>query len=442
MPRTIHLSRCSLFRDRHDAWSAANVAGRVIIRFVTVALLLKALDQRELALWYLFLAVFGISAILEGGVKLVVTQQAARRRGNARSAFVRAVLRLYWPIVMVVCLLAAGLGLWWFRGMSNVAFYDADILPWLVFVLASGIGLMSGVQSGLISGAGEVAIAQRNELLGQVAYVAAFAGLMLGGVRSLSLPVVATLFSAWVAWLLNRHALHRLFPGFARRALPRRYLRAVGAGIMRDASRMMVGMLSYHMLTSVFLLLISASLPQHMVAAYGVSLQLFTLVLGVAGIWMNASFPRLSASRGDAVMLRRELVSLACRALPVLAVGLAMAVWLGPRVVQAWRGEALMLPGELLGLLAIMLFLENIFFTYGANLLQSQGKYGAVARLSFTFAAFSLLGAWVALQGFHWGLAAALGMRLLAGVFAYDWPIARRCWLLLKVKGDMQCARC
>lgn len=415
------------------------MAGRVLLRFVTVALLLKVLDQRELALWYLFLAVFGVSAILEGGIKLVVTQQAARRGKQSRPAFIRAVLRLYWPVVMAVCLLAAGFGRWWFQSMSNVAFHDADIQPWLVFVLASGIGLMSGVQAGLISGSGEVALAQRNALLGQFAYVAAFLGLWLGGVVSLALPVLATLAGALATWLVNRHALHRLFPGFTRRVLSGRYLWAVGRGIMRDASRMMMGVLSYHLLTSVFLLLISASLSEHTVAAYGVSFQVLSLILGIAGIWMNASFPRLAAGRGNASLLRREFGSVLLRAVPVLSAGLMLAVWIGPWAIEAWRGENLMLPFPLLAMLATVLLLENIF-SVGANLLQSQGQYGAVAQFSFVFASLSLLGAWVALLGLQWGLAAALGARLLVGILTYGWPIVQRCLVLLK--GDLRCAHC
>jgi len=420
-----------LFRDRHDVWSFLNVAGRFFFRLITVGLLIKVLSKNDMAVWYVFLAIFGVSAILEGGLKLVVTRQIACKSNYALGAFSQAVYRVYGGIVLMVCLLAWLAGPVWMVYGTSLEITDQTKTLWFVFVLANGVGLLAGIQAGMISGIGEVATAQKNELIGQAVNAVFFLILWWTGVgEGLSLPVLAMLCSSIIVWYFNHAALKKMIPRTALHK-PWKYLVLVTSALFKDSSKMIVSIFSFHLLTSVFMLLIAAYQPVEVLAAYGLSMQVLTLVLGISGIWVAASFPRMAKARGNQERLRVEFLSALKRTMPVLLLGMMTAVWLAPIVVEFIRGENVLLAAPLLGALALILFLENTF-AIAANLLQSQGKFSVVAAFSVLFAVLVLIATLGSLAWLGMGLMGVLFARLVVGMFSYDMPLAWHCYRLLK----------
>lgn len=420
-----------IFRDRHDVWSFLNVVGRFVFRLITVALLIKVLNQEEMALWYVFLALFGVSAILEAGLKLVVTKQIACKVSYVRPAFSYVVKRVYLFVVLLVCAAALFVGPAWINHGTNLNITRQTEQLWVLFVLASGIGMWSGVQAGMISGVGEVAIAQKNELIGQTVNAVVFVILWFYNVvGGLALPILAMLSSSLIVLYFNFTALRKLLRQQVPQ-VPKNYIILVMKSMFNDGSKMLVSVLSFHLLTSAFLLIIAANQPVEVVAAYGLSMQVLSLVLGISGIWVTASFPRMAAAKGDKLMLRQEFLSAVKRTLPILMLGMLVAVWLAPIVVAMIKGENMLLPNYLLWLLAIMLMLENVF-SIGANLLQSQGAFGRVAKYSFSFAILVVFGALVSFEWLGFGLFGLLLLRLGIGIVVYDSPISYQSYKMLR----------
>jgi len=421
----------SIFRDRHDIWSFLNVIGRFAFRLITVALLIKVLNKEEMALWYVFLALFGVSAILEAGLKMVVTKQIACKSAYIQSPFSYVVKRIYLFVVLVVCFIAFFMGPVWIVHGTNMGFTWQDEQLWMLFVLANGVGLWSGVQAGMISGVGEVAIAQKNELIGQAVNAVFFVALWFFDVAGgLALPILAMLSSSLIVLYFNFTALKALLPHQTSQ-VPSKYMILVAKSMFNDGSKMLVSVLSFHLLTSIFLLIIAAYQSTEMVAAYGLSMQVLSLVLGISGIWVAASFPRMAASKGNKRMLRQEFFSAIKRTLPILMLGMLVAVWLAPIVVAMIKGENILLPSELLWLLAIMLMLENVF-SIGANLLQSQGMFGRVAKYSFSFAILVIFGTLISFEWLGFGLLGVLVLRLGIGIVVYDSPIFYQSYKMLR----------
>jgi len=112
-----------LFRDTHDFWVFFNIATRFVTKIITVGLLVKFLSESDLAAWYIFVALFGLSAILEGGATLAITRQVADHlstKKQATSFFIIGILKAYKYLVMVVAIVALVFGLWWLSIADSV----------------------------------------------------------------------------------------------------------------------------------------------------------------------------------------------------------------------------------------------------------------------------------------------------------------------------------
>ncbi len=68
-----------VIRDEHDKWVAINLGTRFALRALTIGLLVHFLSAAEIAAWYVFVALFGLVALAEGGLGRVVTLHVAER---------------------------------------------------------------------------------------------------------------------------------------------------------------------------------------------------------------------------------------------------------------------------------------------------------------------------------------------------------------------------
>ncbi|RME57044.1 hypothetical protein D6779_09500 [Candidatus Parcubacteria bacterium] len=404
-----------LIRDRHDAWSFLNVGGRFAFRLVTLSLLVRVLSPEELALWYVFIAAFGVSAILEGGVKLVVTQQVAARPRRVVAPFCLAVLRLYRRLVAVVCLVALLFGDWWLTHKMGVPADGTVRMLWPVFVLANGIGLLSGIQGGIISGLGEVAISQRNELIGQLMNGLAFIALWGMGGGGLLLPVAALLAASMVVWCLNLHFLKELLPK-RKINIEKKYLTIVALKVVKNASAMLLLLVSYQMLSSGFLLFISANDSKQMTASFGLSVQILNVVISMGSGWLNPSFQRMASAKGNINRLRSEFSSLFKRSAIILPIGMIVMLIFSAAALKLLNTEMTLLPSEYLRVLALLLIIEYLLGTLGINMINSQGKYIIPMAISMMYSLFSLLGIYLSYIWFGWGVLGAIYLRLIGAL--------------------------
>lgn len=420
-----------LIRDRHDLWSFLNQATRLGVRFITFGLLIKLLDSTELAQWYVFVALFGVASLVEGGGKTVITRQVAARAAKPlRSVrrFLAAAMRFYCWLVLGVAVAALALGLWWLEAITGMGVGGSVAWLWMLFVAANALGLIAAVLGGAIGGLEGVAHAQRNEAIALLVNLGAFLGLWAFiPTAGLWIPVGALFASSLAGLGLNLRRLGGRLGGLRAVCLRRGYVWRIVRRYVGETSKVFTAILAFHLLTSVFLLLLAAYQPNETVAAYGVAMQLFNLVLSFVSIWTFASFPRW-ASAHSARAAWPELAGVLARSIPALLLGLITAAALGPSLLLMWKGSQVMLSGAALWLLAAILLHEHIFFTIVAQFLLARRFAGMVATLSIGFAAAFLVSAWGLFAGLQAGLTLVLLARLVLGMALYDPPIAWAAW--------------
>lgn len=413
------------FRNRNDIWSFLNVAGRFTTKLVSVGLLVKALPETELAAWYIFTALFGLSLLLEGGGTMVITRQVAARRGSGKgltAAFVQAIIRIYYGLALFIGLFAFLAGSVWLYFVAQMEWSLGLQVAWLLFVLANTLGLLAKVYGAVVQGRGDVANVQRVEFVASWLYLAVFLGLWLIMPRvSLQLPVLAMLGQSFYVWKQNRHLLQRAFSTTPRKRAPVGFTLKVAYSLIGETGSMLLIMVSFQLLTSAFVLLLSAYESPEILASFGLTMQLINIALSFSTIWMTSSFPMLASMRGNLKGVQVVFARASTKGLGLLVFVLLAIFFFAEPLLCMLGSQTSLLPIKQLFVVLCLGAIEGGFAMVG-SLLISQGRASYVATVSLAFSVFMMLGAFV-LFSLGMGLLQILLYRMVLALLAYGVPL-------------------
>jgi len=388
-------------------WVAINLGVRFSTRIFTIGLLVHYLSVAEVAAWYVFIALFGLVSLAEAGLGRVVTRQVAERfRATASLEFkycdlvyLSTILKFYFIILVVLSLIAFLVGLWWFASHiepTNVPWLN---MAWMAFVFANGISLYSALNSAILQGLGEVSLSQKNETIASFINLLVFVAFALVN-ASLLAPAVALVASTTVSLLLNRSSLRKVVArlgGFILN-VRFRYMKAISARIGSELGKYFFMLLSFHLLTSAFVLMLSHYEKASVVASYGITMQMITLVLTFANIWLTSSFPKMAALKGSEKnhKLKELFISVALRGISVLMLGMIAIALIGGFTLNFIGSQIELLSIDILYILMFSIATEYIVFTLLGQLLISQSimrftYYSIVGSFIISFTAFFLL---------------------------------------------------
>lgn len=396
-----------IFRDEHDAWVAINLGTRFSTRIVTIGLLVHYLSTQEVAAWYVFMAVFGLVSLAEAGLGRVMTRQVADRFKATSNVtfktsdmlFLSTIFRFYRLLLFIVCTTAFLLGLWWFNGHVDIEKVSWLNLSWLFFVVANGVSLYSALYMAVLNGLGKVSVSQKNGTSASLVNLLVFIIVALV-THSLLVPTMALLISTLTSLQLNYNSLHRLITGLSgfKRSFTFRYGKAISARIAPELGKYFFMLLAFHLLTSAFILMLSHYETAEIVASYGVTMQLITLVLTFSNIWLTSSFPKMAAQKVNKnnVILKKLFLSAASRGVGVLLSGMLVVALAGNFLLNLIDSQTLLLPMDILQVVMAVIAVEYIIFTLLGQLLVSQSMmrftyYAAIGSAIISLTALSIL---------------------------------------------------
>lgn len=375
-----------IFRDKDDIWVALNLGVRFSSRMITIGLLVHYLSVDEVASWYIFAAMFGLVSLAEAGLGRVTTRQVAERFLNQHDKvvkkvdfiFLSSIFKLYTYLLIFICGLGFIVGLWWLKGSvdaNNVPFLN---IAWAAFVVANGIGLYSALHTAVLSGLGNISISQKNEIVSNLCNLFVFL-LTAYFSQTLLAPTLALLVSTSVSFLLNRASLHRLVPKlrYSFVGLNINYSKALLTRITPELGKYFFMLLAFHLLTSAFILMLSHYEDAQMVASYGITMQLITLVLTFSNIWLTSSFPKMAALKGykSVLPLRKLFFSWAFRSVSLVLLGLLSILFIANSGLNIIDSKVSVLPDNILHIVIVSVFIEYTLSTM-AQLLISQSILG------------------------------------------------------------------
>lgn len=388
----------NIFRDHHDKWVAINLSTRFSTRIVTIGLLVHYLSSSEVASWYLFVAIFGLMTLVEAGLGRVITRHVSTRfkakvsgvSKRSDSLYLQTILKLYRVVLIVLVLIAFFVGKWWFAVHGQINEVPWILTAWLLFVLANGASLYSALYAAILNGLGEVSVTQVNETISSWVNLFIFIAIALFA-TNLLVPSIALFTSTSVAFFLNRRSLLLLTPSLndINWHFNFNYVRFLLARIFPDLGKYFFLMLSWHLLTSMFVLMLSHYKNDNLVASYGITMQLVTMVIAFSNIWLTASFPKMAAEKTsiDKRALKILFMAVFVRGGMLLLLGMLSILLLGGGLLQLIDSQVLLLPTEVLFVILIVIAVEYFLFTLFGQLLVSQSL--------MNFTKFSVIGSFL-----------------------------------------------
>jgi len=347
--------------------------------------------------------------------------------------FVAAAAAVYAVLITLICLIGGIAGVVWFKWGMHLGSEPHLYFAWAIFILGSVVALMSSFVAAVVVGVQDVAAAQKSNSAGAVVSMAVVLSMLLL-TDTLLAPAAGLLCASATSLWLNRRRLRNFNPdtgAFLVNRIKSSHLQVV-RGLLPDMGRMLLIMTSYQALTSGFVVLLSAYCPLALVASFGLTMQLVTIVVLFADTWMTALYPRLAAARGQgAGVLRRLAIPAMARGATFVVIGLMALLTLGPWLMRQIGSQTNLLEGTVLAVVLLAIGAEYLFSVV-AQVPISQGDL----RLAYfsAAAAFAAVAVALALLSSGTSIADMFAVRLIIYTAVCGLPTTVFCARLLTEK--------
>jgi O-antigen/teichoic acid export membrane protein len=273
------------------------------------------LNQSELALWWIFLALGALANLADFGFGQMISRVYGYLWAGAEDIDVegvrqplagakpnfhrihqldRAVRYLYWRISLIATiLLGVGGTLFLMKPVRALTEPSFAWLAWTLFLCSFGYGLATTRWTLACQGVNRVRALQAAILWSGLAYVVSAAALLTLGAGLMAIVVATTL----------RAALGRYFCRIAyREAVPAPgYEAALDLGLLKrlwpNARKFGVIAFGSYLIFNGGVLLSSQFLGDEITASYGLTAQIGTFLMNFAGLWLTVKWPEITILR-------------------------------------------------------------------------------------------------------------------------------------------------
>lgn len=393
---------CKLFQNKNQTWTFYAQIAKLLSGFAFIGVLARMLPSDLLGTWYIFVSLFGVTSLVEMGLGQVIGRHAAYLKadydlGRISSAdflkFAKIGERFYIFLSLLIGILAFVAGFWWLKLKPDWQSPYSLTLAWSVYVLGGMLTILGAYYAALVNGSGEMWKTQRAAICASTLSICVLLT-MLFFPRSLLIPSTAMLLSQLLLITLLRHAFQKL--DIIKNAVLINHPTILNTTltiqkIAKDASKMLLIMVYYQLLTNGFVLVLSKYLDIHEIGSYGLTMQLVGVVMSLSMIWSQSSFFEMAAIQqsGDNRRLQSIFLSNLIRALGVSMVGMLAIFFLAPYTLTLWGAKT-----NLLEPLELSVLLGCIWVEFGltqfSQMLIAKGDM-RVAYYSF-FAAIAICG--------------------------------------------------
>lgn len=371
-------------------WSWLNTLLRVGSAVIVIPFAARIIPREEFGLWYVFLALGTLSALLEMGFRNVISMNAsflwagaaslkplglpARSENPAPRALRMAPLvatftRFYTAVALAMLLVLWTVGALWIAHQTQALEHRHSLrLAWLVYALAFSINFSGGVWAALLNGIDRIRDAQQSQMQAALSGVAlTVLGLLLGW-RIWAL-VLGQALAGWLSWTLVRRRFLQAVPDLPRRG--QRFDWALLRTLWPMAWRNGVGGLGAFLVAQANTLICSAFLDLRTTATYGISMQLASTLAAVSAIWVQVKIPSFAQTRVTAgsVAVARVFARRILLFAGTYALGAAVLLAVGNVALTAVGSQTPLLPRILFGALLLVVFLEAHHSLYAALVL-------------------------------------------------------------------------
>ena len=433
------------------SWSLIASTLRFGSALFLLPLILWRIPSDELGLWYVFISLGALAALMDLGFAHAVTRSAGYlwagsrvllpfgidladtmlERDTTGGAIHRqpnlpmlrnlvASLRVYYLSAggLVLLLLTTAGGAWIWHKSLGLANAQSVRLAFLAYAIGVSVGFANSLWPSLLSGINAVKEAQQITTACLLAnFCLVVTGLLLGwGIWAL---VIGTVVAGFAECLIGRTVFQRLV-SLRSGKFDVSVLRVLWPNAWRTAA---VGFGAF-MILQANTLICSAFLDLRTTASYGLSLQAATLLVGVSSIWVRVKLPTINHLRAQGMVERIAAIFRPRIVFALLTFGAGAAVLLlsGRPLLELLNTRTQLLPGALLATLLLIQLLEMHHSLYG-ELVYSENVNPFVKPALISGVAIIILSVLLTPRFGVWGMLLASGLVQLC--FNNWWPVLR-----------------
>ena len=361
--------------NKNEYWSLVNRFIGLLGNAFILIIIAKLLISQEVALWYLFVAIFGVVGVIEGGITQTISRHITYisngntdHKGIDLNDFISVSSKYFHRIVLLIALLTLTLGsiyliiLGYFDNGKSYSIY------WLLYIAGSCLSLMANLYASIAMGFQKVAHIQKNQIIAttfNVGFVVVL--LLLVSWKSIGGIILGFLLSQTLLLILNYSLATKLF---AQKNTQSNEKKIVSIAI-NDTKKMFLNMLSYKLLTSVFFMLLASFTSVDVLASYGMTVQAFTYISVFSIIFLTSNFPEFARLYSEQKYFLLKKIFLKKSAISLLVYLLFLIIFIiSFSYFQRWFGLNIhILPNEILICFVLFSLIEYIISIIGNILL-------------------------------------------------------------------------
>lgn len=369
-------------RDIHWGFLAQglNVAAGILL----LPLVLRYLLPEEVGLWFVFITLAGLAQLLELGFQPTIARNVAYIYAGAQKlegyGYIPAIgdtplnaellqqlfisaRKIYFGVSVAALVTLSGVGSAYLMSILPPTMSPSHVIPaWLIFALGYVVNFYYGYFNAFLQGRGDVTEANKIVVVSRLAMVIIGSVLLVGGFGLTGLGF-ASLASSVISRMLARRFYWRdglvKMPAIKMTKGSEKNISLVPI-LWPNAKRLGWVFLGSFLITRANILIASSFIGLKEAGSYGLTFQILLTLVGLSGVILNLSMPRLNA---DQVRGRQERASVNFgRALAtgwlVFFLGATALVLCGSTLLAVIGSRTHLLDTDLLLIFIVIMFLE------------------------------------------------------------------------------------
>lgn len=357
--------------NRNEFWSIINKTINLVANGIILLVLARTLSSSSVALWYLFGAIFAVVGIMEGGFLQTISRHITYIINKKQShfafdcnEFIRTNNRLFIRIIIVIAVIAMLGGGIFLSQYKKMTVHWQEYISWGLFVISGTIGLLSNLHSSILLGFQKVVIVQKNQIISTLTnLLLVLLFLLVFKWESLTGFILCFGISRMVLLILNFKRVRSYYTPPQTKSKNEHILQRL---VIDDMKKMLVNIIAFNLLTSIFYMLIATYVSVDILASFGFTTQILNYIGGFTTILLTSNFPHLAAlfSMNRLQELNRVIMQRGVVSISLYIMGVLILVFLFPYLQTIMDLKTNILSGNIL-----YSFLFFIIIEYGISLI-------------------------------------------------------------------------
>lgn len=430
-------------------WSLASTALRMGSGILVLPLALRTIPTAEMGIYYTFMSLAGLAAFLDFGMGGTIGRSAAYAWGGADSFSARGLPEQqntaepnrkllatlahltrvwYYALGSLAAVLLALIGTIFVKQRISESGLDSNmVLCWLFFSMVTAYGIATSFWSMLLTGVGDVKNACRYGVIAQSISTIFLVIALLAGMK-----LWAYALSLLIGPMVGRYLARKRFLNLMGQSLPALLSKAdlsVLASLWPMTWRMGASVFGIFLIQRGNILICSTFLGLETTAKYGLTLNLYTILFQVTGVFLFVANPKIAGAhvQRNIQELRRLFIPRLYLGLGLACIGATVLILFGSQFMRFIGSQTDLLAPGISSLLFIILVLDNHQAGY-MNLVMASNENPFVLPSLLSAVVMLSIAMWTTP---HFGL---IGMILTYGLvqlaWNHWWPVVRGARLL------------